>query len=778
MNKMKLNLFKHKVFLPLLIIVLLLGSQFLLPNIAHAELEEAEEGEVCEIGKIFDIDCFTSLGAFVKGLTSITLNVVGVIISPVAALLLSIMSVFTLTAGVLLNQVVHFTILDMSNTLPKAAIVQIWSIVRDVANMSFIFILLYTSILLIIGQKSTTDARNLIVKMVIAALLINFSLFGTRVIIDASNLIAITLYGAVAPGALEAGASFKQFGISNSITRVLNLQSIFDLAGTLNGTKVIIMGIMGSILLLVSAFIFLAISIMLIIRFVVLIFVMIFSPIALMADIIPGAKGHFTKWKDALINHAFFPAIYFFVTWIALTILQTLTVPGASTGKLSDIAGTLDTTGKASYDEGAIGLLLNFIIVIVFMVASLTISKSMAQKVPYGANKAIDWATGKAGAGTFGLAGRFGRGTVGRAAQARADNPELQERAARGDIGARLQLATARKAATASFDGRASIGKQMGAGAAQKGGFAGDIKRKEEELQKNIKSLRVVTPKEEEEKAKAMNVTAKAAEEAKDLHETEIKRVNTLVDTAITKSPELLAAEAEEERVKDLAETEAKSAELADAEAKEENARSIAVAEAEAVGYVSPDGSPATDEQLAGENIVYQSAKAEADRLRGERLKNIESKQGEAKAEAERLRGEYEKSRTDFIETELAPSLKTKVDTEKAAKEAKEMDAGKDRVERVLEKRKDKIETKDGKKREWRPNTDRIFGLGLIKRESEERVRILRKSLKEKTEEEKLLEQLKKVNAKEAKDEEDRIEKEKKDKEGETSSTDSASPTP
>ncbi len=82
------------------------------------------------------------------------------------------------------------------------------------------------------------------------------------------------------------------------------------------------------------------------------------------------------------------------------------------------------------------------------------------------------------------------------------------------------------------------------------------------------------------------------------------------------------------------------------------------------------------------------------------------------------------------------------------------MDVGRDRVERVLEKRKDKIETKDGKKREWRPSINRVFGLGLIKRESEDRVRILRK------------------------DEEDRIEKEKKDKEGETSSTDSAPPTP
>ena len=52
----------------------------------------------------------------------------------------------------------------------------------------------------------------------------------------------------------------------------------------------IIVGVMGTIVSLIAAFVFFAVAIMLVIRFVVLIFVLILSPLAFMGFILPQVK--------------------------------------------------------------------------------------------------------------------------------------------------------------------------------------------------------------------------------------------------------------------------------------------------------------------------------------------------------------------------------------------------------------------------------------------------------------------------------------------------------
>ena len=75
----------------------------------------------------------------------------------------------------------------------KPFINEAWSIVRDLSNLFFIFILLFVAIKIIL-DLGAGEAKKMIVRVVIAALLINFSMFFTRVVIDSSNVLALIFY--------------------------------------------------------------------------------------------------------------------------------------------------------------------------------------------------------------------------------------------------------------------------------------------------------------------------------------------------------------------------------------------------------------------------------------------------------------------------------------------------------------------------------------------------------------------------------------------------------
>ncbi len=70
-----------------------------------------------------------------------------------------------------------------------------WAIVRDISNIFFILILLYVAIQTILGLGHET--KKVIVQVIIMALLINFSMFFSKVIIDTSNILALVFYNKI-----------------------------------------------------------------------------------------------------------------------------------------------------------------------------------------------------------------------------------------------------------------------------------------------------------------------------------------------------------------------------------------------------------------------------------------------------------------------------------------------------------------------------------------------------------------------------------------------------
>ncbi|MBX4189500.1 hypothetical protein KW785_02805 [Candidatus Parcubacteria bacterium] len=412
-----------------------------------------------------------------------------------STIILPLVGWLTTLSGVLLNYVVLESVVHMASNFSSsqpigAAINDIWGTVRDVGNMFFIFILLYTAIMTMFGQG---NYQKVIKGIVIAAILINFSLFFTKVVIDFGNLLALTFYKAIAPTALEPGASVLNAGISNILMNQLHVATIWKNSGVLGGTKLLTIGIFGSIFALIAAFVFFAVSILFIIRYVVLIFVLILSPLMFFGSMLPGMEKVGKQWFEALIGQTFFAPIYFFLTWIVIKL--SLSLYNGPTSLATGLGGTYDASGKFVGSGDSFSIIMHFVVMIAFLIISLVVAKSYASKGGPQIAAMTKWATGFAGGSTLGLAGRFGRGTVGRAGAALSENETLKGAAAKGGITgrlARLSLAASKKTSEGSFDlrGAGALGKTLGAGNAQKGGFAKDMKNKIENEKKFADSLK------------------------------------------------------------------------------------------------------------------------------------------------------------------------------------------------------------------------------------------------------------------------------------------------
>ena len=109
--------------------------------------------------------------------------------------------IFYVVPSFLLNLVANFfniiIPLALSSTMYTASFIgDAWTIVRDLSNIFFILILLYIAIKTILGLGGS-EVKKMIVQVIIMALLINFSMFFTKIIIDSSNILALVFYNKI-----------------------------------------------------------------------------------------------------------------------------------------------------------------------------------------------------------------------------------------------------------------------------------------------------------------------------------------------------------------------------------------------------------------------------------------------------------------------------------------------------------------------------------------------------------------------------------------------------
>ncbi|KND47993.1 MAG: hypothetical protein AB201_00100 [Parcubacteria bacterium C7867-006] len=517
-------------------------------------------------------------------------SILKIILQSLVEGILSLMGWILWLSGTLLNAVMKFTIVDLSTRLEGLTGINIaWKIIRDLMNIVFIFVLVYEGIKLILNMGSLNSVKNFIFGVVLASLLINFSLFFTRVLIDGSNVITIGIYNSiVTPPAVPngfVGPIQDNYGLSDKIMSALGLQGIYgdtDLSANFGGGKgvggILIMGLGSGIIILISSFVFFAVSIMFIIRYLTIIFLLMLSPVAYMGMALPEMKPYAKQWWDSLKGQLLFPPIFMVMMLVILTLM---TSPGFIT---ESYFSTLFNSGNSAPSFDTMNLLINFIVIIGLLITALVTAKTWASMGSKHIGNATKSLTAFTGGAIFGGAARVGRNTLGRFGNSVANNQDLLDRAAKGDRMARIQLAAANKAATSTFDTRGSraFGKIADtAGMGKDFGKADDPKKqnfrkiREEQIKKDVDDAKKYKPNDlvvEEAKAKLNSQEFKDAEDARK------REHDAYINSAEYKeSPEAKKLEKDKS---DNAEDKAKLKELRDKEEKMkaeiENARRVA----------------------------------------------------------------------------------------------------------------------------------------------------------------------------------------------------------
>ncbi len=396
------------------------------------------------------------------------------VVAGVAYIILTLCGYILGLCALILNQILTYTVLNMAEFIKGApSITTAWTVFRDLANMIFIFALLYITVLIILGRL-TGATKNTLIKIIIIGLLINFSLFFTKAAIDASNIVTLGFYRALAVDqntqyACEKFAGVQCKGFGGKIMNSVGLATIYggmgldpSKASAQTGyDKIFLIAIGGSVFMLITAFTFLTIAWLFVLRFVVLIVLLVLSPIAFVAWTLPATQATAKKWWDTLMGQLIFAPLFMALFWVLFILLDNLKKMTGASGGFSD-ALNVDSVGSNT------GIVINFILVIVFIHVATNVAKSYATQGAaivgtvgkWGTDRITSYSKRAAGGATAGATAAALRNTVGKRALTTLKSNEEQWRKDALSANAitrktaEAKLATAEKLAKASFDAR------------------------------------------------------------------------------------------------------------------------------------------------------------------------------------------------------------------------------------------------------------------------------------------------------------------------------------
>lgn len=254
-----------------------------------------------------------------------------------------------------------------------------WVIVRDICNMFFILILLIIAFATILRQENY-NAKKLLPKLLIMAVLINFSKTICGLAIDFSQVIMLTFVNG-----LNAGDSFFGHGalvnalglnklLSIKTATVDTLKSAF--VGNANPMSVFGSLLFGFILLIIACIVVGIYTMVLMFRIVMLWILIILSPLAFLAMAIPAGAKYASQWTNEFTKYLIVgPAMAFFL-WLALLLSQ---ASFTTNFNLNQSIGAAKTgfDSQILTEMGNPQNLANFIVVVIFLLAGLMVAQQM-----------------------------------------------------------------------------------------------------------------------------------------------------------------------------------------------------------------------------------------------------------------------------------------------------------------------------------------------------------------------------------------------------------------
>ncbi|MBI4068445.1 hypothetical protein HY413_03505 [Candidatus Kaiserbacteria bacterium] len=349
----------------------------------------------------------STLLSFGNTLYTIATNPIDSLMGLIGSIIISITSLVLYFASTVFELILDATVIGFGATLTQYGILDgiqlVWSAFRDISNIIIIGMFVFVAISMILGN-ATYGTKKFVARVLVVAVLINFSLLFTQLVIDTSNLAANQFYKGVRAAVVNNQAVFqettqgtieqaadtlwnKQGGVAGAFMNKMGISSFFDTAGMVasvadsqtNWLKSVGLAMFFTfvvvVLIIATAAVFLYGAYLMTARALLLIFLLATSSIAFAAWLVPKygeGKYGWSGWLETLIQNAVFAPMLMIMLWASLVILSK-----APTGSL----GAFIQHPDASSPQEAMATVVVYLFTLGMLYLSLKISSSFSKKI-------------------------------------------------------------------------------------------------------------------------------------------------------------------------------------------------------------------------------------------------------------------------------------------------------------------------------------------------------------------------------------------------------------
>src|SRR3990167_61517 len=345
---------KHYIFVVLLILLVLV---LILPNVIFsAESTQPATVAVNNTCGGTDLSCLKPLG--LSWILAALIGMVGYFIAVLVGILIWI--------G------------QYNGFITSTPVVMGWNVIRDIANMFFVLVLLIISFGTILHVQQY-QMKTLLPKVILMAILVNFSKAIAGLFIDFAQVVMLTFV-----------AAYQGVGAGN-LFDALKLQKILSInsrsSETIQGLSIAGAYILALIYTIVALIVILAFVLILIVRIVMLWILVVFSPLSYVLSVVPAGQKYAQQWWDMFSKYVIIGPVLAFFLWLSLATLPNITEsgplnPGKSYSEQSgEQISDLTVGGVSVIEAGSPQQMVGFIISIAMLIMSLVFAQQVGGAV-------------------------------------------------------------------------------------------------------------------------------------------------------------------------------------------------------------------------------------------------------------------------------------------------------------------------------------------------------------------------------------------------------------
>lgn len=232
-----------------------------------------------------------------------------------------------------------------------------WVVVRDFCNMFFVVVLMIISFGTILHLENY-NYKKWLPKLILMAVLINFSKTICGLLIDVSQVVMLTFVNAFKD--IGAGNATEMLGIAD-IVKSKDGQAEVASAFASSGAYAL-----GIVYLLVAIVVFATMAMMLVMRLVMIWIYVVLSPLAYLMSAFPGGQKFASQWWDEFTKNLIVGPVLAFFIWLSLATLQAgSNIPSAADDNFFGTQGSSTAS------------LVKFIVAIGMLVGGLTTAQQI-----------------------------------------------------------------------------------------------------------------------------------------------------------------------------------------------------------------------------------------------------------------------------------------------------------------------------------------------------------------------------------------------------------------